>query len=121
MTKVRHLSALVAVGALLALSGCGNSNTEAQAAPAAAPPPPAPAPAPAPPPPAAPMVTPAVTPHVVREVQTVLRNAGDYHLAVDGRDGSQTRLAVRRWQRDHNLRPTGIIDPATLQSMNITS
>jgi peptidoglycan hydrolase-like protein with peptidoglycan-binding domain len=121
MTKVRHLSALVAVSALLGLAACGNGNTEAQAAQAAAPPPPAPAPAPAPPPPATPTVVPAVTPHVVREVQTVLRNAGSYHLTVDGRDGPATRLAVRRWQRDHNLRSTGIIDPATLQSMNITS
>ncbi len=121
MTTVRHLTTLIAVGALLALSACGGSNTQAAAAPPAAAPPPSPAPAPAPPPPATPVVTPAVTPHVVREVQTVLRNAGDYHLTVDGRDGPATRLAVRRWQRDHNLRSTGIIDPATLQSMNITS
>jgi peptidoglycan hydrolase-like protein with peptidoglycan-binding domain len=121
MTKVRHLNALIALSAALALSACGgnSSNAQAQAAPPPAAPPPAPAPAPAPPP--APVMTPAVTPHVVREVQTVLRNAGDYHLTVDGRDGSATRLALRRWQRDHNLRATGIIDPATLQSMNITS
>lgn len=120
MTTVRHLSRLMAFGALLALSACGggnNSNTQAAVAPPEAPPP-----MPAPPPPdTGPTVIPAVTPHVVREVQTVLRNAGDYHLTVDGRDGPKTRLAVRRWQRDHNLRSTGIIDPATLQSMNITS
>ncbi len=121
MTKVHQLSALIAVSALLGLSACGNSNTQAQAAPVAAPPPPAPAaaPAPAPPPPPTPMIAPAATPHVIRQVQTVLRNAGDYHLAVDGRDGSGTRLALRRWQHAHNLRPTGTIDSATLQSMNI--
>jgi peptidoglycan hydrolase-like protein with peptidoglycan-binding domain len=127
MTTVRHLSRLMALGALLALSAYGGNTNTAQAADA--PPPPA-----APPPPSAaaaapapamtgggPTVTPAVTPHVVREVQTVLRNAGAHHLTVDGRDGSRTRLFVRRWQHDHNLPATGIIDAATLQSMNITN
>jgi hypothetical protein len=119
MTKVHHLSALIAVSALLALSACGNNNTQAQAAPVAAPPPPAPAPAPAPAPPPMPAVAPSPTPHLIRQVQTVLRNAGDYHLAVDGRDGPATHLALRRWQHAHNIRPTGIIDSDTLQSMNI--
>lgn len=119
MTKVHHLSALIAVSAMLALTGCGNSNTQAQAAPAAAPPPPAPAPAPAPAPPPTPMVAPSATPHLIRQVQTVLRNAGDYHLAVDGRDGPGTIKALRRWQHAHGLRPTGTIDAATMQSMNI--
>jgi peptidoglycan hydrolase-like protein with peptidoglycan-binding domain len=112
MTTVRHLSTLMALGALLALS--------AEATPAAKAQPTNPAPA-ATGMTGSPTMTPAVTPHIVREVQTFLRNKGDYHLTVDGREGSATRLAVRRWQRDHNLRATGIIDSATLQSMNITS
>lgn len=117
--KVHHLIALIAVSALLALSACGTTKTQAQTAPAAAPPPPAPAPAPAPPPPPTPTVAPAATPHVIRQVQTVLRKAGYYHLAVDGREGSATRLALRKWQHAHHLRPTGTIDSATLKSMNI--
>jgi pyruvate/2-oxoglutarate dehydrogenase complex dihydrolipoamide acyltransferase (E2) component len=129
MKTVRHLSTLMALGALIALSACGGGNegnTQAAVTPAAAPPPPAPAaaappPAPAPAPPATgAMARPhAVSPGQIRAVQSVLRHAGEYHLAVDGRQGPATTRAVRRWQRDHGLRPTGIIDPATMQTMNI--
>lgn len=90
MTKIHHLSALIAVSALLALSG-----------------------------PAAAQNAPAATPGVISRVQTVLRNSGHYHLTVNGREDSATHLALRRWQHAHNLRETGIIDAATLQSMNI--
>jgi len=121
MMKVRHLSTLMALGALIALSACGGDhegNMQAAAAPAAAAPPPAPAPAPAPPPPA-PTRPHAVSPGQIRAVQDVLRRAGEHQLVTDGRQGPATTRAVQRWQRNHNLRPTGIIDPATLQSMNI--
>jgi peptidoglycan hydrolase-like protein with peptidoglycan-binding domain len=90
LTKIHHLSALVAVSALLALSG-----------------------------PAAAQNAPAATPGVVRHVQTVLRNAGAYNVTVNGREDSATKVALRRWQRDHGLHPTGIIDSATLQSMHM--
>jgi peptidoglycan hydrolase-like protein with peptidoglycan-binding domain len=90
LTKIHHLSALIAVSALLALSG-----------------------------PAAAQNAPAATPGVVRHVQTVLRNAGAYNVTVNGREDSATKVALRRWQRDHGLHPTGIIDSATLQSMHM--
>ena len=121
MMKVRHLSTLMALGALIALSACAGGsqgNTQAAVTPAAAAPPPAPAPAPAPAPPV-PTRPHAVSPGQIRAVQSVLRHAGEHHLAIDGRQGRATTRAVQRWQRDHGLRPTGIIDPATLQSMNI--
>jgi len=132
MMKVRHLSTLMALGALVALSACAAGNqgsTQAAAAPAAVPPPapapaPAPAAAPAPPPPAAASMGSSTRPHAVspgqiRAVQDVLRRSGQHQLVTDGRQGPATTRAVQRWQRDHGLRPTGIIDPATLQSMNI--
>jgi len=126
MMTVRHLSTLMALGALTALSACaGNEgSTQAAATPAAAPPPPAPVaaappPAPAPAPPATPTRPHAVSPGHIRAAQSVLRHAGEYKGAIDGRQGPATTRAVRRWQRDHGLSPTGIIDPATLQSMNI--
>jgi peptidoglycan hydrolase-like protein with peptidoglycan-binding domain len=92
LTKTHHLSALIAVTALLALSG---------------------------PAPAAAQNAPAATPGVVRHVQTVLRNAGAYNVTVNGREDSATKVALRRWQRDHGIHPTGIIDTATLQSMHM--
>jgi len=61
----------------------------------------------------------AVSPAQIRAVQDVLRRSGQHQLVTDGRQGPATTRAVQRWQRDHGLRPTGIIDPATLQSMNI--
>jgi Putative peptidoglycan binding domain len=92
LTKIHHLSALIAVTALLALSG---------------------------PAPAAAQNAPAATPGVVRHVQTVLRNAGAYNVTVNGREDSATKVALRRWQRDRGIHPTGIVDTATLQSMHM--
>ena len=51
---------------------------------------------------------------LVRELQVRLRHAKYLALYdVDDRYGLQTREAVRKFQKDHGLRPTGIVDQAT--------
>lgn len=59
-----------------------------------------------------------VAPASVRAAQLVLRSYG-YGLAVDGVAGPQTARAIMHWQRANGLPPTGIIDAATLDSLNL--
>ena len=56
---------------------------------------------------------------MIREVQSTLRQNGDYSGGVDGVWGPMTESGVRKWQQAHNMGPTGEIDVATLQSMNL--
>ncbi|MDA8230474.1 MAG: peptidoglycan-binding protein [Magnetospirillum sp.] len=52
--------------------------------------------------------------HQVRLVQRDLNRAGYSTGPVDGRMGPLTRHAIRNWQRDHGLAPTGRITPEML-------
>jgi peptidoglycan DL-endopeptidase LytE len=60
-----------------------------------------------------------VSPDMIRQVQTTLKQNGDYKARVDGVWGPMTESGVRTWQQAHNLTTNGEIDTATLQSMNI--
>ncbi|RJP29159.1 MAG: peptidoglycan-binding protein [Candidatus Omnitrophota bacterium] len=51
-------------------------------------------------------------PRVV-EIQKVLKEAGFDPGVIDGTMGAQTRLAIRNFQKDKKLKPTGRIDAAT--------
>ncbi len=57
----------------------------------------------------------------VRAVQLVLHDSpppqGDSRLPVDGIFGVQTRRALEKWQRDVNLKPDGIVGPATWRKL----
>jgi peptidoglycan hydrolase-like protein with peptidoglycan-binding domain len=58
----------------------------------------------------------------VRELQVRLRHAK--YLALydtDNRFGTQTREAVRKLQQDHSLRPTGVVDQATWNTLRAKS
>ena len=56
---------------------------------------------------------------LVAEVQRALTRRG-YYVALDtGEYVSETRIAVRRYQRDHGLRMSGKIDAALLRSLGI--
>lgn len=55
---------------------------------------------------------PPVTGNDVRFIQRALRRAG-YRVAVDGRYGLETDVAITRFQRRHGLEPDGIVGPAT--------
>jgi peptidoglycan hydrolase-like protein with peptidoglycan-binding domain len=54
---------------------------------------------------------------LVSEVQTLLAEAGYYKLAVDGRPGQATDLAIRAFQRDHGLRVDGMATPLLLSQL----
>lgn len=48
-----------------------------------------------------------------KKVQLALKNAGYYSGSIDGKLGSQTRKAIREFQKDHNLKIDGIIGQKT--------
>ncbi len=54
----------------------------------------------------------------VKQAQTLLKNQGYYSGNVDGISGPQTRAAVRKYQKDHNLKATGQLDSATTTSLH---
>ena len=55
----------------------------------------------------------------VQLVQLALRRRGYNPAIVTGEFVAETRIAVRRYQRDHGLRETGAIDRALLRSLRI--
>jgi predicted chitinase len=59
------------------------------------------------------------------QVQTLLNTHGYVDsngkpLVVDGHAGKETRLAIERFQADHQLKPDGIVGPATLKALQQT-
>ena len=52
-------------------------------------------------------------------VQTVLAKQGYYQGPIDGAIGPAASRAIRNYQRDHRLTPTGTINPALLSSMGL--
>jgi peptidoglycan hydrolase-like protein with peptidoglycan-binding domain len=115
MEKARSFASVLALSALLGMTGCGMFGGGHQEQAAATPPPaPAPAPAPAPPP-----QNVEVTRGMVRQVQTALKHDHLYPARVDGVYGPQTEHGVMQFQQQNNLQATGKIDVPTLQAMNL--
>jgi N-acetylmuramoyl-L-alanine amidase len=56
---------------------------------------------------------------LTRKVQVALENRGYYTENTAGRYTSQTRAAVRRFERDNNLTETGTITPDVLRALSI--
>ncbi|OPY89356.1 MAG: N-acetylmuramoyl-L-alanine amidase CwlH precursor [Smithella sp. PtaU1.Bin162] len=56
----------------------------------------------------------------VEEIQNALKEAGFDPGPADGVMGSQTRTAIKGFQKKHGLKPTGQIDPATNLALNKT-
>jgi peptidoglycan hydrolase-like protein with peptidoglycan-binding domain len=114
MMQIRSLGAVLALGALTA---CGGNNQSTASAP----------PSTYATPPASygtassgtsGSVAP-VSPAMIRQVQATLQQNGDYRGRPDGIWGPMTESGVRTWQQAHSLNPSGEIDVATLQSMDI--
>jgi hypothetical protein len=57
---------------------------------------------------------------VVAEVQRQLMSRGYYQGSVDGRSGRRTALALRAFQLQSGLPPTGRLDMSTLQTLGLT-
>ena len=56
---------------------------------------------------------------MVRQVQRELKNRGFYRGPIDGSNGSQTRMAVQKFQRSENIIESGTLDDATLKSLGV--
>jgi len=59
-----------------------------------------------------------VTRYNARSVQRALREGG-YRIAVDGKIGPKTRAALREFQSDHGLTPTGEVNNQTLTKLGL--
>lgn len=55
--------------------------------------------------------------HVVQRVQRQLKHAGLYHGPVHGRLGAKAIAAIRRYQQDNRLAPTGQLSAELLESL----
>ena len=62
-----------------------------------------------------------LTPDMIRSVQQTLAQDGSYRGRIDGVWGPQTEAAVRDYQQQHNLNPSGRLDRDTLAAMNLAS
>ncbi|MGH6621706.1 MAG: peptidoglycan-binding domain-containing protein, partial [Alphaproteobacteria bacterium] len=71
------------------------------------------------PPPAPPPTDVTAVGETVRVVQQALAERGYDPGPPNGRAGRQTELAIRKFQEDRGLKPTGTIDYAVLESLNI--
>lgn len=76
-------------------------------------------PKPPPPPPAPAPTDVTAVGETVRVVQQALAERGYDPGPPNGRAGRQTELAIRKFQEDRGLKPTGTIDYAVLESLNI--
>ena len=55
----------------------------------------------------------------VSDIQSALAREGYYDGPIDGRLGSATRKALRRYQSDHGLEPTGGINRAVIEALRL--
>ncbi len=110
--NIRMLAFTACCVATAGLAGCASEQP--------APPPPAPAPvaAPAPPPPPPPAIPANLTPAQQRVARAqVALNASGAQLQVDGRMGAKTVAALKAYQKEHGLKPTGKLDSATAKAL----
>lgn len=49
----------------------------------------------------------------IRQIQTALKNAGFYRGPIDGKTGTQTKEAIKAFQRANNLKPDGVVGKQT--------
>ena len=54
------------------------------------------------------------------KVQSQLAQSGYYHGPINGVIDSNTRQAIRAFQKAHGLRETGLVDPGLLTSLNLS-
>ena len=54
----------------------------------------------------------------VRQVQRALTASGHYQGAIDGKQGPQTRKAVKDFQEANGLKADGVVGPATTEALS---
>jgi peptidoglycan hydrolase-like protein with peptidoglycan-binding domain len=99
---------LIFLGLLLLLAGCSWMAPQ-QTSAHTAPPPPAPT---------------GIAPSAhalgdLADVQQRLTESGDYHGPIDGRMGTATAAALRRYQSEHDLPVTGLADDPTRERLGL--
>ena len=52
-----------------------------------------------------------------KQVQAALKNAGFYKGEVDGKEGPQTKRAIKAFQRARGLNPDGVVGPKTWEEL----
>jgi peptidoglycan hydrolase-like protein with peptidoglycan-binding domain len=111
MIKTSLVPAALAVAGFVALAGCssGASHPMAQNSSAASAATTSPRPVAA--------TTPEVSPALIKQIQTTLRQQHLYNGRIDGVWGPQTQGAIHSYQQSHNLTDTGEIDTPTLASL----
>ena len=57
---------------------------------------------------------------ILKKVQEKLKSKGAYQAEPDGKMGKLTAAAILQWQRDNNLRTTGLLDTDTQKSLGVT-
>jgi peptidoglycan hydrolase-like protein with peptidoglycan-binding domain len=62
-----------------------------------------------------------VSPDTVKHIQSNLRGQSLYSGPIDGIVGPKTRTALRQYQQQQGLTPTGDIDTTTLQRLNVSA
>ena len=54
----------------------------------------------------------------VRQIQTALKNAGFYNGPSDGKLGTQTKSAIKKFQKAHGLTADGVIGKSTASALS---
>jgi peptidoglycan hydrolase-like protein with peptidoglycan-binding domain len=54
----------------------------------------------------------------IKSIQLALKKLGLYHSKIDGLLGKRTRLAIKKFQRSHDLKPDGILGHKTMLCLN---
>ena len=108
--KVRNVAALLAISSVAALPACSmfGGNQGRQTSRASYPSQSYPSPQ-----------SQELTQDTTQQVQERLQQQGTYRGHVDGVWGPGTEAAVRSYQQQHNLNPTGKLDVDTLSSLNL--
>jgi murein L,D-transpeptidase YcbB/YkuD len=53
----------------------------------------------------------------IKQIQTALKNAGFYKGSIDGKMGSQTKEAIKTFQKANDLKPDGIVGKRTADKL----
>jgi len=53
-----------------------------------------------------------------KQIQTALKNSGFYKGKIDGKEGPQTKRAIKAFQKAKGLNPDGVVGPKTWEELN---